>query len=117
MSDTARHGTSILPFISLVPILIAATTAKAREKLINRLKGAGALDPAHAIALDPLSRTERSTLRRLEAANTVRVVDGRYYYDAATVASRRTAQRPLMWLLLVALAVAGLALGIMLILR
>jgi len=51
MSEVARHSPSILPFISLVPILIAAAAQKAQRKIVTDLRQAGAIEPARAIAL------------------------------------------------------------------
>ena len=44
MSDLARHAPSVAPFISLLPLLIAAVSQRARKRLLARLIEAGATD-------------------------------------------------------------------------
>ena len=116
MSDLARHGASVAPFISLIPVLIAGVSMKARRKLIERLRAAGATDAAHAVPIDPQSRMERNWLRRLESMDIIKAVGSGYYYDEAVVAARRQSQVRLIPLLLIIVAGAiGLASAIVLI--
>ena len=116
MSDVARHAPAVAPFISLLPLLIAGISMKARRALIERLRAAGAIEAAHAVPIDPQSRMERNWLARLESADIIKTVGSGYYYDEAVVAARRRSQLRLIPLLLIIVAAAvGLATAIMLI--
>jgi hypothetical protein len=116
MSDLARHAPSVAPFISLIPVLIAGISMKARRKLIERLRAAGATDAAHAVPIDPQSRMERNWLRRLESMDIIKAVRSGYYYDEATVAARHQSQvRLIPLVLIIVAAVVGLACAIVLI--
>lgn len=116
MSELARHAPSVAPFISLLPLLIAGISMKARRKLIERLRAAGATDAAHAVQIDPQSRMERNWLARLESADIIKSVGSGYYYDEAMVTMRHKSQVRLIPLLLVIVAAAvGLACAIVLI--
>ena len=88
MSDLARHAPSVAPFISLLPLLIAGISMKARRRIVDRLKLAKAFDPQHAILIDPQSRMESNWLGRLEHDGAVKLVGDRYYYDEVMAASR-----------------------------
>ena len=115
MSDLARHGASVAPFISLVPVLIAAVSQRARKRLLARLIEAGATDPVHAIPLDPQSRIERNWLGRLEHDGIVKLSGDRYYYDEVMAASRGGNPMGQWRLLLILLFVAiGIATAVVL---
>jgi hypothetical protein len=115
MSEVARHSPSILPFISLVPILIAAAAQKAQRKIVTDLRQAGAIEPARAIALQPGRHLDRSTLERMVGRGTVRRAGPLYYLDEASEqACRDQRQRRLPWVL--AILLAGLAVLVTLIL-
>ena len=116
MSDLARHAPAVAPFVSLIPVLIAGISMKARRKLIERLRAAGATDAAHAIPIDPQSRMERNWLARLESVDIIKTVGSGYYYDEAVVEARRQSQVRLIPLLLIIVAGAvGLACAVVLI--
>ena len=111
MSDLTRHAPAVAPFVSMLPLLIAGISMKARRKLIERLRAAGATDAAHAIPIDPQSRMERKWLGRLEHDGVIKLSGDRYYYDEIMAASRGGSPlgqwRLLLILLFVAIGIAA----------
>ena len=89
---------------------IAAAVRRAERKLIEHLRGAGALDPARTSPLPQLRRIEETRLRRLMGSGAIRETEpGRYYLDEAAYTAYRGRRKVFVATLLVTVGIAGLA--------
>lgn len=99
------------PLISMVPILIAAASTKARRRLIDRLNAAQAIDARHAIALDPRSNLERQWVRRLQSRGVIHQAGSLYYLDPEADLAQCQSRRKQSLIALALVAGALLVLG------
>ena len=84
----------LVPFVGQFPTILAALILATDRKIVRRLRGAGAINAAHAIELDPPGPVGRARLRRMLLVGAVRETGAtRYYIDENNFRAWRVARR------------------------
>ncbi|GLC24182.1 hypothetical protein [Roseisolibacter agri] len=92
--------------------VIAVAAARAERRLVERLRSAGALTPAHAVPIISDAPPDRRRLARLVRAGAVHETPHGYWLEEAAYAAHRENRKRSAALVLLGAALAAAAAGI-----